>query len=1061
MALSGLRPDITVFQIFQTQAPIVPATNLPVGLIGLNRQFEWRGNAGTFVGGQPAQRYLFPNLSPGATVEQPGAVLDVTEFPDVLEPHVYVSNSYGLGEVVSPDLSYDFVVSPPHFDIAPGASVVFTIVEGDDGSFSAVTNYFTDAEEDFIDAEVATADVIEVLHSDGSYYPTFDVVNIISDSQLDVLRRNKAVTPLIPNAALGAEDAFGFRLLTDSNQQFEQNGVDVGDLCTIDGWDTIISVLGGNYGVAGTGSGGPNSRTFGDSNALFITAGPVAPGDCIFSADALGDWVPFFYVSAAPVSEVLLDDVENIVTVPVPNPALAASASGVPYSVIRYAAPKIIDAGVAVSSLVGEYDADGVAAWGQPAPPAGQRIFHDATANFLATPIAIGDEIIIDNLAGAPPYYGIGNPAIFIVQGVPSATELVVSQHDSTDPLPTATSINPSFVSYEIRTPATVTGNTAGDYLAEGAGTAPVGEREVNAGATDFVTAGVSVGDWIQDVVTGTTLFVVTAVHPGAVVGRLHVQNIVAGSPPPTSSNTRFAFNVLDQNAAVLEVISVDSDTQLTVKNQLSATPGSIAYNGVFIDSVTFPDTGQDINYRIKKTVTGSALEGDVLCTYAAKRNDLLNQRVPIDDNNFEAILGSPVPGNDLALAAQTLFSVLGASAYAIQVTDDTLADWTDGLTVAESDEIYIPIVLTQREDILALLRTHVEEMSEPQEKRERITYFSHKEVVQTTRTSESLGDSLTYNKTASGITTIVSTTRDLSNYGVIVGDVFNGTLNDGTTDYPLTNVRIISVQASTPASGQSTMRIVADATVPAPSSGTVSLWDVKSKNLTLLERANQQAAYTQSIPDRRFRNIWPDTIQMRFTDETAGENATTGFFGGQDQIATLGAHFLTVIEAGKRSNENPKQPLTGFKRGSVYRILDPMGDIESYQDIIIDGGNYYMKHDGDDLEPYAIRALSTNVTDIYRAEDNVAVQVDSFARKLRTQLKPFLGPFVIDEPFFDLVSNNFEAVRKDVVEKNKEMRDVVLLGIEEDEDRPDTFIIRCEVTPYISAAEGEIYIYI
>lgn len=1059
MPLSGLRPDITVFQIFETQAPIVPSTNLPVALIALNRQFEWRGAAGAFVGGQPGQRYQFPNLSPGATVEEPGAVLDVPEFPDVLEPHVHISNNYGLGEVLSPDLSYNFTVLPPYFDLAPGTSVVFTIVEGDDGSYSAVTGYFTDAEEDFIDAEVATSDVIETLHSDGNYYPSFDVVNIISDSQLDVLRRNKAVTPLIPDAELGAEDAFGFRLLTDSNQQFLQNGVDVGDICTVDGWQTVISVLGGTYGAVGTGTGAPaTSRLFTDAAGLFLASGVVI-GDLIFSSDPLGDWVPFFYVSANAAVETSLTDVENIITTPAFNPAVSQSASGVPYDIIRYSAPKIL-IGAAVFSLVGEYDADGVAAWSQPAPPAGQRVFHDATANFLLTPIAIGDEIVIDNLAGVAPYYGVGNWPVFVVQSIPSATELIVSQHDSNVPIPAGTIISPSFVSYEIRTPSSIFANTAGDYLAEGTGAGGPTERRMNAAGEDFVAAGVVPGDWIQDVVTGTTLFTVVTVHPAG-VGTLDVVNIVPGSPPAASTNTRFAFNVLDQNPAVLDVISVDSDTQITVKNQLAGTPGSTAYQGVFINSVTFPDTGQDVNYRIKKTVTGSALEGDVLCTYTAKRNDLLNQRIPIDENNFEAILGRPVPGNDAALAAQTLFSVLGASALIIQVQDDALTDWTDGLTVAESDELYIPCVLTQREDVLALLRTHVQNMSLPEEKRERITYFSHKEVVQTTRASEGLGDTLTYNKTAGGITTVVSTTRDLVSNGVIIGDVFNGTLNDGSTDYALTNNRIISIQSSTPAAGQSTMRIVGDAGIPGPSSGSVSAWDVKSKNLSLLERANQQAAYAQAIPDRRFRNIWPDTVQMRFTDETAGENATTGFFGGGDQIATLGAHHLTVIEAGKRSNENPRQPLTGFKRGSIFRILDPFISFDQYQDIVIDGGNYYMTHDGDDLEPYAIRALSTDVTDLFKAEDNVAVQVDSFARKLRVQLQPFLGPFVIDEPFFDLVSNNFEAVRKDVVEQNKELRDIVLLGIEEDEDRPDTFIIKCEVTPYISASEGEVYIYI
>jgi hypothetical protein len=1060
MPLSGLRPDITVFQIFETQAPIVPETNLPVALMALNRQFVWRGSAGAFVGGQPGQRYQFPNLSGGATVEEPGAVLDVPEFPDVLEPHVYISNNYGIGEVFSPDLSYNFALDPPSFDLAPGTSVVFTVVEGDDGAYSAVTNYFTDAGEDFIGAEVATSDVIEVLHSDGSYYPGLDVVDIISDSQLEVSRTNKAVTPLVPNTVLSAEDAFGFRTLTDANQQFEQNGVDVGDICTVDGWDVVISVLGGTYGAAGSGTGAPaTSRLFTDAAGLFLTFS-VTTGDVIFSSDPIGDWVPFFLVSAPATAETQLDDVENIITLPAPNPALIATGSGVPYDVIRYAPPKDLNGAAAFFSLAGEYAADGVAAWGQPAPVAGQRVFHDATMNFLSTPIAIGDEIVIDNLASPAPYLGVGNWPVFIVQAVPSATELIVSQHDSNVPIPTATVINPTFVSYEIRTPASITANTAGDYLAEGTGAGGPTERRMNAAGVDFVAGGVVPGDWIQDVVTGTTLFTVVTVHPAG-VGTLDVVNIVAGTPPAASTNSRFAFDVLNQNPAILEVISVGSDSQLSVKNQLAGTPGAMEYDGLFLSSVTIPDTGQDINYKIQKTVTGANLTGDVLSTFSAKRNDLAGQRVPIDENNFEAILGPPVPGNDLSLAALTLFSVLGASALAIQVQDDTVTDWTDGLTVAESPDLYIPCLLTQREDILALLRTHVQNMSQPEEKRERITYFSHKEVVQTTRTSAGLGDTVTYNKTAAGVTTIVSTTRDLTTNGVIVGDVFNGTLNDGSTDFALTNNRIISIQSATPAAGQSTMRIVGDATIPAPSSGTVSSWNVKSKNLSLLERANQQAEYAQSIPDRRFRNIWPDTIQMRFTDEIAGENATTGPFGGGDQIATLGAHHLTVIEAGKRSNENPRQPLTGFKRGSIYRILDPFGSYDQYQDIVIDGGNYYMKHDGDDLEPYAIRALSTDVTDLFKAEDNVAVQVDSFARKLRVQLQPLLGPFVIDEPFFDLVSNNFEAVRKDVVEQNRELREIVLLGIEEDPDRVDTFIIKCGVTPYISAAEGEVYIYI
>ena len=93
---NGLRPDIIVEQVFDTPQPTVPATILPVCLIGLNRQLEWQKVAGTFTGGQPGQQYLFPSLVPGAVVEDSSAVLDVPEFPDVLKPHVYIQNEHGL-----------------------------------------------------------------------------------------------------------------------------------------------------------------------------------------------------------------------------------------------------------------------------------------------------------------------------------------------------------------------------------------------------------------------------------------------------------------------------------------------------------------------------------------------------------------------------------------------------------------------------------------------------------------------------------------------------------------------------------------------------------------------------------------------------------------------------------------------------------------------------------------------------------------------------------------------------------------------------------------------------
>ena len=1060
---NDLRPNIIVEQVFDTPQPTVPATNLPVCVIGLNRQFGWQKNAGAFIGGQPGQQYLFPDLIAGSVVEQPGAVLDVPEFPDVLEPHVYIQNEHGIGEVLGGDLTYAFTTDPPTFSISPSASVIFEIATGVDGSYSASTGYFIDNEADFIESLVAAPDEILVLHNDGSYYKAFDVVDILSDSQLDVTRHDKSTSPAVPTGTLSAEDSFGFRTLADTNQQYESNGVDIGDLLTVDGWAIVTSVLGGDYGGVGTGTGTPaTSRLFTDISKDF-GALSIAIADVIFSVDSIGDFVPFFYITGG-IGTTTITDVENNVTVPTPVPALAATGIGVPYDIVEYSLPRIIDTGTAVFSITGEYDEVDVPAWTR-TPGTGNRIFHDGSLGIDFTiNVAIGDEIIIDNLASAappPPYFKPGNWPVFAVVAV-YTSELEISQHDSNSPSSTSKVITPSYVSYEIRdaTPRVGAANTGGSFTAEGGGGAPAGERRILATGKDFGPTGANVqeGDWIRDI-NGNTLFYVT---PGGVepagTGTLNVANVVPGNPPSGSSNTRFAFYVTDQNPAILEVVSIESETSLTCKNTIVGTPTITAHPGIFTTSITFPDTGQDINYKINKTQAGAALSGTVLSTYTARRNDRLNTLTPVDTNTYKDVVGEPVPGNDVAMSFKKLFEVLGAVAYFVQVPNDTLDDWTTALNLAANEIIYIPQITTQREDIVQLMNTHVTFFSAPEKKRERISYVCHEEVVQTVRRSGVAG--MTYSKSASGVTSVVSTAVDLTAYGVIVGDVLTGTFNDGTYDYTITEARIISISSSTPTTGQSTMRIVADITVPSPSGGTVDNWEVESKPLSLLERAQQQAAYATAIANRRLRNLWPDSVEETFTDETAGEGVSDGFFGGGDQIATVGGWLLTMTEAGKRANENPSQPLSNFPLGTIHKIIDPMGDNIAYQDIILDGGNYYMEHEGDDQPPKAIRAISTDTSDIFKMEDNVPSQIDSFARKLRSQLKPMLGPIVIDEPFFDLISTHIQAVKDDVIE-NKEMREIVFLSIEEDPNQADQFLAKFRVTPFISGAKGIVTIYI
>ena len=79
--------------------------------------------------------------------------------------------------------------------------------------------------------------------------------------------------------------------------------------------------------------------------------------------------------------------------------------------------------------------------------------------------------------------------------------------------------------------------------------------------------------------------------------------------------------------------------------------------------------------------------------------------------------------------------------------------------------------------------------------------------------------------------------------------------------------------------------------------------------------------------------------------------------------------------------------------------------------------------------------------------------------RRLRAQLTPLLGPEILDQRFFDLVSTVAQsAVTRTLNEK--QLKSIKLLEITESPDTADTFLMKYEVAPYFSGARGIITLF-
>ena len=1078
MALSNLRPGLTVTQRRVTVAPNVQTTTLPALFVGLNRDIVFQASAGIadWTSGTSEVAVPFPGFTSG--VVEAGVA-----NPDLV-PRFFVNSSFGTAEITDSVIVNDLATGTPSFDIPSGVSADFSIAASSEGCFKFNTSatdlnpelfsQFLDPSADFVFSQVRRGDRIQV-----NGVSEFFVTDVLSDTELTAYRIGKGPEGIADTEAsklrLYPEDANDFRILEATSQAFidaggfGQSGTRVkgGDVVRFNNWETNVSLAGMLFGFVGEGAGdlvGAYELTAADRKVTIQGAAAVALADGAAVYDGAGTglvvftaendvFVPAMYsVSASAAGEFAARDFSSNVL-----PDALDSDSGAAFEIIEYT-PVASAAG-----STGQFTAE---------DGSGQRTFTDLTGTPFAS-VAATNHILIQDTDG------IYRP-IFRVLTVTSDNELVVEEIRAGE-LPGPIAVNN--VTYVISgfnpvdvesggfatvsaTESTLAGTV--DVTDFGAYVAVDSDRLITAANADFST-GVAVNDLVFSD-TGTLMFRVTAV-PTSTSDKLIVTLAHNAANQLASSGTidNFGFTIRNGNKPADYVVRrVISDSQVEVQERsdsLNSIPGTASIQGMisFVDpdnlvsinpaSITVPNVVTDIDYTVLKTVSGDALRGDILVSYATVRNDLVGL-TEINVQNYESIVGPAIPDNPLGLAAELYFSNASSTAYAIQVQEDTTAGWIAAAEAAKSDDVYQIVPLTNDAETIGLWQAHVVEQSQAANKRERILWQSFLFQDSVTRATWELTDNAMVSRDAAGVQTVV-VSRDLPALGVVVGDDFVGTTFNGASFVDFTG-RITDVLLS---GTDTTLGIIPDGNIALSTTDLVLTdFTITSRPLNATEKKNEAAAYPSTVNSRRIRNIYPDQVQIEF-DDTTGDGETTGFYGGGSQISTEGAYFVGALESAKRTVFTPATPLT--KRGStgIYKVLDTFAENPSFQDELIDAGHYYMEQqagEGSNAQP--IRALTTNVTDLTEAEESITPQIDNFVRRLRAQLLPFLGPEILDQRFFDIISTNAQAVVTQVL-RDKELREIQLLEIKPSATAADTFELRYQITPFFSGARGFIEI--
>lgn len=484
------------------------------------------------------------------------------------------------------------------------------------------------------------------------------------------------------------------------------------------------------------------------------------------------------------------------------------------------------------------------------------------------------------------------------------------------------------------------------------------------------------------------------------------------------------------------------------------------------------PNGAAIIKYGVLRDTNGgftdpNQAKAPLYVSYTAIRKDLSPSAknpglVNIDSQTtLESVMSPITVQNPLALG---LFFAL-VNAPGVQVTgigvDAVTADAPFGTVEAynraaeflEAYEVYALAPMTNDQTVAQVFNTHVDFMSEPGQKGERIALFNSEQP--THKLDTLVGSGVNGNGSGSdGLhfdTGIPNLAALLLNKGINpVGTIATtlGVFLDIASDskaYSISAVSgsIITVR-TTFAAGDNTDAFYSTTglnVAPLPSLLIQETFAIRIRGAALVltdgspdkpSIASTYSALSQSFGNRRFWHTMPDTAAATIS--------------GVEQV--INGFYMNAAIAGMIGQQPPQQSFTNFPMTGFTRVIGSNQYFsESQMNIMAAGGTYIIVQDTPSAPLIARMALTTDMTSVESRTDSITKVVDFTAKFLRRGLKNFIGRFNITQAFLDQLTTVISGLGGYLVEVG------VLIGFNlnnlvQDEDNPDTVLVDVLIDP-------------
>lgn len=461
----------------------------------------------------------------------------------------------------------------------------------------------------------------------------------------------------------------------------------------------------------------------------------------------------------------------------------------------------------------------------------------------------------------------------------------------------------------------------------------------------------------------------------------------------------------------------------------------------------------------------------DVYISYVGLRLDVSAMAEDANTLTFTSVelmeesIGPISTANPLALGvflAQQNAPTVDVSALGLDEQNDaapegTIDAWARALDLLESKEVYGIAPLTGDGFINQLVSTHVQAMSLPTNRGERIALLWQPPPLTEPDSTVSSGTDAEANGTDNSLTLETNPSADLIAAGFSLAGpipVEEGlylevlVVDAGSTSlrrYSVEEVNGVLITLRVTFTGDDNIDGFYSSTPVDGSSGFDNLdWTLKVRGAPLLVPGTTRldltavaaAAGSESQPylSRRVYMLYGAAVDTSVN--------------GITQKVPL--YYAAAAISGMIAQLSPEQPftnvpITGFNR--VYGTDDTFS--ENQMDVIADGGRYVLVNNGGTVASRHSR--STDPTSIEARELSITKSIDWLAKGVRSTNRVFIGRFVIDQGFLDQLTMANEgflsfAVQLGVVAKAR------LTDILQDESEPDTILINIEATPKFPA---------